>query len=268
MPALDQLSTSQTKPRLCPYGAPLAAIANEGVNRIMQTCCNHWECPVCGETRARQEYRRIVNGCEVLGASHPLYFWTLTCRGKEIPLDLAEDRYYEWTNRLLSNARSKAQRALAYWCYVQVTERQKKTRRHPHSHLITTFLPDDAQVSRDQAGLEGYVSAWFARANATAGLGSQHRITRVTEPAAVSRYVAKYMFKDSMIEKFPPKWKRVRYSQNFPKLPLVVPEVCITLDSRQAWKRAAETPIMWVAENEVIYSIAWHRLANVRPVYA
>ena len=34
-----------------------------------------------------------------------------------------------------------------------------------------------------------------------------------------SRYVAKYLFKDSIFTTdWPPRWKRVRYSQSFPKL--------------------------------------------------
>lgn len=264
MPALDPLSTLQTKPHLCPFGAPLCAIVVEGAGRISQTCCNHWECPVCGEVRAKQEYRRIVHGCELLSVEHALYFWTLTCRGKEISLAEAEENYYEWTNRLLTNARTKAARAEVFWCYVQVTERQKKTRRHPHSHIITTFLPEDSRKTVDTSGRNGYVSSWFSRANASAGLGQQHRITEVADAAAVSRYVAKYMFKESMTETFPPKWKRVRYSRNFPKLPEFEAEICIPLLDQGAWRRAGNTPIMWVVDNLTIFSMAWHRLTNVR----
>lgn len=262
-PTLDPLSTSQTRPSICPFGAPFVASIIGGEGRIFQSCCNHWECPTCGETRARQEYARIVNGCEVLAIDHKLYFWTLTCRGKEISLEEAEESYYAWTNILLTNARTVARRKNLYWAYVQVTERQKKTRRHPHSHIITTFLPPDASEQARQKHGESYVSRWFSMANASAGLGSQHRISEVQSAAAVSRYVAKYMFKETMNETFPPKWKRVRYSQNFPKLPERHADLIIVLRSPADWRHADLENVTWATENNTIYRMAQHRIGRV-----
>lgn len=260
---LDQLSTSQTRSLICPFGAPFAATLVAGEGRIFQTCCNHWECPCCGEVRARQEYARIVHGCEVLAVEHDLYFWTLTCRGRELSLEEAEEKYYAWTNLLLTNARTKAKRHGQFWAYVQVTERQKKTRRHPHSHIITTFLPDDTREAGGTKERADFVSAWFSRANFTAGLGNQHRISHVGDARAVSRYVAKYMFKDTMRETFPPKWKRVRYSENFPKLPPHAAEVTIILRSQADWKHADFLPVTWAADNNTIYQMARHRIGRV-----
>lgn len=262
--ALDLLSTSQTRPLICPFGAPFTAIMVDGKGRILQSCCNHWECPTCGETRAKQEYRRIVNGCEQLAIDHKLYFWTLTCRGKEITLEEAEKSYYAWTNVLLTNARTRAKRSGEYWAYVQVTERQKKTRKHPHSHIITTYLPNDAVVTNDAQGKRSMASLWFTRANLYAGLGSQHRISEVASAAAVSRYVAKYMFKETMNETFPPKWKRVRYSENFPKLPPVKYDLAIILRRPEDWRGADNVSVTWETGNEVIYEMARHRIARVR----
>lgn len=220
---------------LCAYGAPLVAYVCEGRGYIAQSCCNHWSCPCCGVARARQEYGRIVYGCELLALNHKLYFWTLTCRGREIPLEVAEEMYYAWTNVLLTNARTKAKREAIYWAYVQVTERQKKTRAHPHSHIITTFLPHDVQVTADAMGKPVLVSKWFTRANETAGLGAQHKITEVASPQAVARYVAKYLFKDTMRDVFPPKWKRVRYSRNFPRREAIPLEFSVLLQSPRDW---------------------------------
>lgn len=230
---------------------------------ITYGCCNHWECPRCGEIRAKQEYRRIVHGCEQLSAKHELYFWTITCRGREVSYDEAEKSYLLWTNRLFTNARAKAARASAYWCYVQVTEHQKRTRAHPHSHIITTFLPVDATVSRDERGREVYISRWFSRANERAGLGSQHRISHVDTPAGVSRYVAKYMFKDAMRETWRKGWKRVRYSQNFPKLPELHPDYALPLNSKADWYEIGNKKIRWLCENDEIYEMSRHRIANI-----
>lgn len=266
--ALDPLSTTQTKSYTCTYGAPFIALVAGGEARIIQSCCNHWECPCCGEKRARYEYRRIVDGCEKLATEHELYFWTLTCRGREITLEEAEANYYAWTNVLLTNARVKCKRQVGYWAYVQVTERQKKTRRHPHSHIITTYLPEDAQITMDARGTSAYVSSWFSKANESAGLGSQHRISKVESAAAVSRYVAKYMFKETMTETFPPKWKRVRYSQNFPKLAEKDFDLVIVLNKPTDWRTADYTNVTWTAENEVIYEMARHRIGRVVKSYA
>jgi len=260
---LDQLSISQTKPLFCPFGAPLIAMIFRGNASIQQACCNHWECPVCGHFRAKQEYRRIVYGCECFDdEGRKLYFWTLTCRGKEMPLETAERDYLAWTNVLLTNARSRAKRESHFWAYVQITERQQ--RGHPHSHIITTYSPSDAVSTDNPRGGIDCKSAWFDRANESAGLGSQHRISEVSNASAVSRYVAKYMFKDSMLTKWPAHWRRVRYSQNWPTPPYQPAEFVVSLFSPADWKHAADQKVEYVCETEGIYEAARHRLANIR----
>lgn len=262
--ALDLLSISQTQSR-CIYGAPMVAMILAGRATIGQSCCNHWECPACGIKRARQEYRRIVSGCEILGMGHKLYFWTLTCRGKECSLEEAEEHYLEWTNILLTNARTKAKRAGEHWEYAQITERQKKTRKHPHSHLITTFLPDDSVGNQDHKKRWNYTSEWFTRANLSAGLGIQHRISGVESAAAVSRYVAKYMFKETMQERWPAHWHRVRYSRGFPKLPSAIPTFVAVLRTPKEWHQTEKQAVLFVAESSFDYECAIHHIGNVLP---
>lgn len=260
---LDQLSISQTKPLFCPFGAPLVAMVFRKNATIQQACCNHWECPICGLTRAKQEYRRIVFGAECLSdEGHKLYFWTLTCRGKEMPLETAEESYLAWTNVLLTNARSWAKRKGHYWAYVQITERQKRL--HPHSHIITTFLPEDAIPEMGNSGENNIQSRWFNRANESAGLGREHRISEVINPSAVSRYVAKYMFKDSMLTHWPSHWRRVRYSQNWPKPPYIKAEIAITLLKPADWRRVSELDIDFMCDTDAIYEVAYHRIVNIQ----
>jgi hypothetical protein len=263
-PPLDLLSTSQTNAR-CVYGAPLVAIISGERATIGQACCNHWDCPACGVKRAKQEYRRIVAGAEALSVEHKLYFWTLTCRGKECSLEEAEENYYAWTNVLLTNARTKCKRENDFWAYVQITERQQKTRKHPHSHIITTFLPRDARGTAGKNGVKDFASAWMARANSSAGLGSQHRISEVKSAAAVSRYVAKYMFKDTLLTRWPAKWKRVRYSENWPKLPEFAPDFVAVLRSPQEWNQAGKQRRLFVCETPEWYELARHHIGNILP---
>jgi len=260
---LDQLSISQTKPLFCPFGAPLIAMIFRGNASIQQACCNHWECPICGQTRARQEYRRIVFGAECLNdEGHNLYFWTLTCRGREMPLEEAERGYLEWTNVLLTNSRTRCKRKGMFWAYCQITERQQ--RGHPHSHIICTFLPEDAKSRTDSKGRTAYDSQWFIDANESAGLGKQCRISLVESAEKVSRYVAKYMFKDSMLTKWPTHWRRVRYSNNWPKPPYRPAEWVQQLQKPADWKAAADKAVVFVCETDGIFEAAYHRLANIR----
>lgn len=262
---LDQLSTSQTSWARCVYGAPLVALIFHGHASIKQACCNHWDCPSCGKERAKQEYRRVVWGAEVLeDEGHKLYFWTLTCRGKELDYETAMEHYYEWTNILLTNARAKSKREGAFWAYIQITEHQKKSRSHPHSHILTSFCPSDAVWFKTRKGVDAMASAWFFNANVSAGLGVQHQITQVKSASAVSRYIAKYLFKGSMTEQWPPKWKRIRYSQNWPRPPYMPAELAITLLTPADWKKAEDTQTEWTCEDDRIFEIAYHRLGNIR----
>jgi hypothetical protein len=170
----------------------------------------------------------MVNGCRVLAENNPLYFVTITCRGREITHEYAEKHYGEWTNRLLDACRAKWKRAGGEWHYVQVTERQKRL--HPHSHFITTFAPPVSTLTtvrkkkRQESGqYQNIVSThirsnWFEGQIKKAGLGDQYDISVVQSSEGASRYVAKYLFKPSIFEtNWPKGWKRIRYSQGFPK---------------------------------------------------
>jgi len=227
MSALDLYSISQTS---CIYGAPYIAVQREGkYYAVYQACCNHWDCPRCGIVRAKTEYARIVYGIELLSETHALFFLTITCDGKVLSLEVAEEKYLEWTNRLLTNMRKKQKTSGRDWYYVQVTERQK--RGHPHSHILTTFDPGDlveGMVEKWSFTEGRYIpeykpslrSAWLSKSLKTAGLGDQYDVSLVRSAAGASRYVAKYMFKDTMFSlQWRKGWNRVRYSQKFPKLP-------------------------------------------------
>jgi len=163
---------------------------------------------------------------------------------------------------LLTNCRTNAQRKGVYWAYSQITERQK--RGHPHSHIITTYLPHDAIPKIDERARTSYTSEFFTRANASAGLGVQHRISLVESAEAVSRYVAKYMFKESMREVWPAHWHRVRYSHNWPKPPHIDAEFVVMLNRPEDWKKADRQHRQFICDNEGIFEYAKHRMENIR----
>lgn len=187
----------------------------------------------------------MVEGCRELAKLHSLYFITITCRGKEISHEFAEEHYLEWTNRFLDACRARSKRQGGQWHYVQVTERQK--RGHPHSHILTTFCPDDDKPKPGKAWTPVSATAgeifnksslrtnWLQGQVVRAGLGNQYDASIVKTAEGAARYVAKYLFKSSIFTADWPKgWKRIRYSQSFPKSPERESEA-IVLISREDW---------------------------------
>lgn len=232
---------------ICDNHAPYIFFVDvQGRGRLVQGCCNAWTCKRCGHIRARYEYGRIVNGANELAlAGHKLYFHTITCRGKEMSLQEAEANYPVWTNRLLSTMRARSKKQSMFWAYAQVTERQK--RQHPHSHFISTFLPDDAIeqtiLKRDKNGTmkerDVLISKWFIKSNTNAGLGDQCEITLIINGVAVAVYVSKYLFKDAIATLWPPHWQRVRYSNSWPKLIFPTAELAFPVVTALDWQRLA-----------------------------
>ena len=264
---LDLFSTSpttalqerQASTSPCTYNAPFFAYqtAQKGWH-ITQGNCHHWDCPRCGLGRAKQEYGRMVNGCRLLAERYDLYFITITCKGKEISHGYAEEHYGEWTNRLLDACRCQSKRKKREWHYVQVTERQKRL--HPHSHFITTYAPPDSTVTivrkkkKQESGQykiivsESLRSDWFEGQIKRAGLGDQYNITRVQSAEGASRYVAKYLFKPSIFTADWPKgWKRVRYSQSFPKAKERETNAIVLLSQEDWYKLASKTAVVTVS---------------------
>lgn len=263
------LSVSEIAP-YCDYNAPFFAHKIEGKRYgVTQGCCNHWDCPRCGRMRARREYGRMVEGIRKLSHHNTLFFITITCKGKEMSHEQAEAGYLKWTNRFLDACRQKAKRGRQEWAYVQVTERQK--RGHPHSHILTTFCPMDLRdgvVSKwVENGRGGMVqaqvavlrSAWTAGQVVKSGLGEQYDISFIESAEGASRYVAKYLFKQSMFEtNWPKGWRRIRYSQSFPKLERK-PTDCFVLLGSEDWKKLAkQSVVVNVSDANILADVRWN----------
>lgn len=184
--------------------------------------------------------------------------------------------YLEWTNKLLTCWRTYATRHHQKWCYASVTEHQK--RGHPHSHILTTWEPPDIveglrdRYIVDNSGtkhkdegkkiLSSYVYASCIRA----GLGSQYDISRVRSSEAASRYVAKYLFKNTIFtEQWPKGWKRVRYSQSFPKLPERKTDAFILM-TREDWNKLGKLASVISVEDYVIGEIVAHHLPDINVI--
>ena len=177
----------------------------------------------------------------------------------------AEAGYYTWTNRLLSTLRANAKKRDLLWAYVQVTERQG--RGHPHSHLLTTYHPKDMTNGTKttwkhvngrlaSSELECLRSDYLERRCVSAGLGNQYDISEVKTVEGASRYVAKYMFKPAMfLTDWPKKWRRVRYSRSFPKLPKEKTDAFV-LVKNEDWRKLAQKAVVINPQDVAAYEAA------------
>lgn len=202
----------------------------------------------------------MKEGAAILLNGGALYFVTITCRGRDLDKFTMDDDYYTWTNRLLSACRARAKRRGERWVYVQVTERQK--RGAAHSHFIMTWLPpvDDEWI--DGKGRTQYRSYWFEKRCQSAGLGSQCTITLIVGAEAVAVYIAKYLEKQLNVDAWPKHWKRIRYSELWPKTETTydVAEPLIRIDQ---WRKIDQIGINFVAGNWAIYHYAAHRMTHI-----
>ena len=246
----------------CPYGAPLVAIETEEHCVIKQGCCNHWDCPVCSNILAGYHAHRMQEGARILSETGTLWFWTTTCRGRDLDLETADDNYLLWTNRLLAACRARAKKQGVDFQYVQVTERQK--RGAAHSHYISTFCPDDAIHAPVPDDQHRYVSDWFVKRNVSAGLGPQCRISAVQTPERAAGYIAKYLKKQLKEHEWPKHWKRIRYSQKWPDCALI-PDYAQSLHNRQQWTRLDERRNWYETTEEIHYQYARRRMFFVQP---
>lgn len=260
---LDQYSISQKASFFCDYGAPYIAFIKDGKCAIQQACCNHWNCRRCTLIMAAQVRRRAVLGSEMFAAKGVgLYFWTFTLRGLDLELATADEHYYEWTNKALSRLRAAARKDGAIWAYVQITERQK--RGAAHSHFIHTFRPRDAVNGGKRHGHQRLASLSFLRAVVDAGLGPQCDITVIDEPGAVASYISGYLNKHAVKDWFPPKWKRVRWSREWPDLPPEDLEYAKPLMKKNDWTELDAFERWWEVDSQENYEYVRRRMTHVR----
>jgi len=253
----------------CFNNAPVLAIRKETSWFLIQGCCNSWTCPRCGKIRAKQEYARMIEGSRILEArGEKLYFMTLTCRGRELELDKANREYLAWTNRLLSTLRADSKKHGMAWFYVQVTEKQE--RGHPHSHILITYCPTDAREYKAGQFMPGgrrakhgaLYSAYLIERAYAAGLGRQTDLTSVRSGEAVTRYIAKYLFKKAVLTEWEKGWRRIRYSRNFPKLPEKEGEGFPVLHHAD-WMRVSELENVYTRDETVLELAYAHLVTNV-----
>lgn len=274
----------------CHKNAPYLCVpeASDRPGFIGQCCCNDWTCPRCGELRAKHEYGRMVVGAREVAKGNTLYFMTITCNGSA-DVNEQERLYLKRTNALMTWIRQQAKKAGREVYYASVTERQK--RGAPHSHYLISFVPTDtfepltdyeqysdacgrvfashpsqavfSPASRDEISLLDLYSEALVMKALAVGLGSQVRLSYVDSIEACSRYIAKYLFKQTMTDVWPKGWRRVRYSNNWPKLPEKHNPSAFPVMSHWDWLLAGDSGELQTVSRHVASEAYRHGLTNV-----
>jgi len=176
----------------------LKAIDNEAkVVYFIRPDCKTWACSHCAENR-RKHWVHLANsgGSVLLRANSRLSFVTLTSHQRNRQLIRAIEVWRDAWPKLSARWR----RATPGVQYLYVAEHRKRV--HFHVHLITTAtLP----------------TRWYKDNAAQTGLGYQAKAVPIDEAFECGGYVGKYLGKAIAIDTWPPYWRRVNTSRNWPK---------------------------------------------------
>lgn len=161
--------------------------------------CGLWTCPHCAKHLARMWAWRAK--IQVNNAGEPYFFWTLTLRGKY----LTPEQGFKALPRLWDTFRKIVQRLLkrkskGKWSYLAFVEGQPQRQYMPHFHILSS---QKSPIRLKDIAMQ-------------AGFGYQAKEKRLNGLQAAA-YVAKYASKQS--DKTPKKFRRVRASRDWAKLP-------------------------------------------------
>lgn len=166
----------------------------------LDTQCKSYSCAVCAECIRRLHQARIIYGTKEYQSWHGLRwsFVTLTsheqCQTFESSLALFQAVLPKWRKRM--------KRRYGDFGYVLVFEQHKSGALHAHMLI-------NCPVSKK----------WARRHARAVGLGYMVDVQKLHAAAAAGKYCSKYISKSLATTKFPKRFKRVRYSHNWPELP-------------------------------------------------
>lgn len=161
-----------------------------------------WTCPVCAAHNAQMWMLHAFRGCDELqNAGYNVDFVTLTARGG---LGRTRERTFQAFKDAWPKLSRRAKYHNPYHAYIAIPEQHKDGTLHLHM-LIT-----NEQKQK-----------WWKDNAYKSGLGWRSWVDPVEHGAHASFYVSKYLGKDFISLKWPPKFRRARASQNWPKLPAI-----------------------------------------------
>lgn len=158
--------------------------------------CDRWRCEECADKMLRLHQLRIIEGC-----GHTLKgmwtFLTLTAnrhtRGFEASLENLKQGWTKLTERLRRKNGTKH--------YILIHEKHEDGSLHIHM-LYNAWI----------------TKKWLKNNCSACGMGFIADVQKLRDPKSAGKYVTKYLTKAiGQGEEFPKRFKRVRYSNGFPK---------------------------------------------------
>lgn len=166
---------------------------------LFQPRCKSWTCPACAEINKAIWTMRAEHGARsFLRQGYEISFLTLTSHEKLTPAQTMNVWADAW-----KKLRQRAVRAAGEgFGYMMMPEQHKNGRLHMHA-LETARLS----------------SRWWKDAARECGLGYMADERPIEAIGGAVQYVTKYVTKSIEDTKWPLRWRRVRVSNNWPKLP-------------------------------------------------
>lgn len=166
--------------------------------------CKMWGCPACAQINARLWAARAHHGASsYVELGRRLHFLTLTSHEKLDASATLEVWPHAW-----KKLHTRAVREGGKQAYLMIPERHKDGRLHMHA--LTTW---------------NLGSRWWKDNARECGLGFMAEEEEARTPGGAASYVTKYISKTLADTMWPPGWRRVRTSRDWPQLPeLAKPE--------------------------------------------
>lgn len=166
---------------------------------VFKANCDEWTCPECAKKKQSQWSARAIMGLHQMKSSGmDSKFVTVTTAEWYKDTATARADFPRVWNKLSCRLR----RANPQLMYLLTIEFGKKSG-HMHAH----FLTNATQATR-----------WYKDNARQCGMGYQAKVLSIDSDGAASGYVSKYIGKSLAGHELPPKFKRVRCSQNWTPL--------------------------------------------------
>lgn len=186
----------------CPL---MVCFTHEGKAKMIY--CGLWSCKRCRARLAKEHARRVRHGVNRLveTGGRPL-FWTFTLP----PKYRRAKEGYSVLKRLWDSLSKAIRREQGTFQFAAFVEGQEKRGDMPHFHVVTfATVPRKWHKRKDPR-------KWIKDFAAHYGFGYQAE-ERLINSAQASAYVSKYVSKST--PNIPKNFRRVRYSQKWPKMP-------------------------------------------------
>jgi hypothetical protein len=182
----------------------MATVGVSANGTVFPIRCKRWSCPICAPINALREAIKTANGVNKLRESGLVSkFATVTQPGSI--------KSPEFAYSIIDNQWDKFRNRWQYWAkkvglpnmYAAFVEGQSRRSDMPHFHIIGTSLPGSEAMKK-----------WAVKS----GFGFEADVQDIQPNSGIAWYVSKYSTKGSDAQYIPKGFRRVRYSQDWPKM--------------------------------------------------